>query len=642
MSYDAFNPARRKQPSLRRTTGSGELVPRHAGRNPGKTSVVARIETTAGRHRSRILVVALLLLVGVALYTLTGRSSVTTEGPRQREYARLYEDNDVDILPEKKHSPHELVQSGVGKQPKVVETIEVDPRPILRPPSRNPKEKYLAYHPHSVRELLAMDVCAAQPLIHVQGYHNQRISLENAIVLAKMLDRTLVVPPVWLGHAIPWISFDKLYNRLREARKYGLEHCRDIPKQEPIPWDCLSGYWDYTLVSWDLLVDLEAVAKKQPLVDGWDASYDWLEQELGINLQTEAAFIKDTVSYDYRVFDDPSDTTPLGKFAKRLDVDTLKQEYGQYRLLHFGSVYGTLRLSLTKPENRATRTFARQSMVFHNELLETISTTISARLGGQNAYLGLHLRLGDGVFRDKAVSNAEAIFDELVGRKLGLDNGLIAGLKQESRQLHAAKNEEMRAKRSFGDAMPDSTQPQAARAGRERRAKGTQDPHTSLPPLPIVRFRSESPLHPSLTCRGALHADPRLYALNTPIFLATDSKTLTTDPALQLFFDTFPCIFTLGDFTGSVPSLINADLPMDDLQTLKAFRNREDGVDLARFLYPMLDAMIAARGRDMLGTNMVSASIRNVFRSRDANKGDRVPSVPLQWMCYIGCIMAGR
>jgi len=79
----------------------------------------------------------------------------------------------------------------------------------------DPKEKkklphqarYLSYLPHS-------------------GFHNQRIALENALTLAKVLNRTLLIPPCLLGTAIPWIEFDKLVLRLRTiSSTSGLDHC---------------------------------------------------------------------------------------------------------------------------------------------------------------------------------------------------------------------------------------------------------------------------------------------------------------------------------------------------------------------------------------------------------------------------------
>ncbi|CAG8799593.1 21516_t:CDS:2 [Gigaspora margarita] len=64
------------------------------------------------------------------------------------------------------------------------------------------QEKYLTYLPHS-------------------GFHNQRISLINAIFLAWFLNRTLIIPPLLLykKHAlIPMRSFDRLYKDLSKLK----------------------------------------------------------------------------------------------------------------------------------------------------------------------------------------------------------------------------------------------------------------------------------------------------------------------------------------------------------------------------------------------------------------------------------------
>ncbi|KAF9650006.1 hypothetical protein BDM02DRAFT_1688632 [Thelephora ganbajun] len=53
-------------------------------------------------------------------------------------------------------------------------------------PQVQPGEKFLSYLPHS-------------------GFHNQRIALENALVLARSLNQTLLVPPVRFGRrTIPY------------------------------------------------------------------------------------------------------------------------------------------------------------------------------------------------------------------------------------------------------------------------------------------------------------------------------------------------------------------------------------------------------------------------------------------------------
>lgn len=69
---------------------------------------------------------------------------------------------------------------------------------VPRPPAS--EERYLSYNPHS-------------------GFHNQRIALTNAILLANMLNRTLLVPPVRLGKAIGWKDKATLQGLLENDRK---------------------------------------------------------------------------------------------------------------------------------------------------------------------------------------------------------------------------------------------------------------------------------------------------------------------------------------------------------------------------------------------------------------------------------------
>jgi hypothetical protein len=459
-----------------------------------------------------------------------------------------------------------------------------------------------------------------------QGYHNQRISLENALVIAKMLDRTLLIPPVWLGHSIPYISFDKLYDRVLQARKTGLEHCKDIEAPSPIPHECLGGYWDYTIVSWDYLVDMQRVAQFQPIVERWDTSYEWLQTELGIDTKKDMAIIRDSTLYEHRFYDSENDTAPLDKFSHRINISTLKTEYEHVRLLHFGTLFGTTRVRLQDRENYKARSLARSSMVFKNEYLDKISTVIKDRMGGGHAYFGLHIRLGDGVFRDNALKNAKKLFEELCEKKLGLSKEIIDSLIESDGAGDAQKNLYKRAPANLSDEpQPQPREPEplavsdmlTASNFREpisnqlTKRKIKEDPHASLPPVQQIHSRSEWPLHPSLSCRGPVHTSPELLPLNTPIYIATDSSIPDKDPSLRLFFDTFPCIFTLADLSVSRPTSLNSE-PIEEFEELNRLRNAEDHVPLAGFFYPLLDAMIASKGRDMLGTPGVSLRVHVV------------------------------
>lgn len=529
--------------------------------------------------------------------------------------------------------------------------IDLNPRPITRSPSGTQDERYMAYFPHSVRiELNLYSTLQLKIAFVAQGYHNQRISLENALVLAKMLNRTLLIPPVWLGHAIPYIAFDKMYHRVMEANKNGLEHCKDIKGPNLIPHECLGGYWDYTILSWDFLVDLQRVAQTQPIIERWDMSYAWLEENLGLDLKQDMVKVKDSTLYQYRFYDSENDTTPLDKFQSRLDIPQLRNDYANVKLLHFGTLFGTTRVHLLDKENYAMRSLARSSMVFKNEHLDKVSSTIQDRLGGDKAYFGIHLRLGDGVFRDNAARNAEKLFDELCEKKLGLAKALVAQIKGDGRtaveQRDATRDVEQMeegAKTMSDQRTSSATEKYEKRSESMAGTKKTKiDPHLALPPLARISKIADSPLHSSLKCRKALYEEEDLLPLNTPIFLATDSSIPDQDPALKLFFDTFPCIFTLSDFSSSKPTTLNSE-PIPAFEELNRLRNRDDGVPLAGFFYPLIDAMVAAKGRDMLGTPGVGHWLFFfMFVSSAYSSTHRALSVNLLWMFFTEFITIGR
>lgn len=429
------------------------------------------------------------------------------------------------------------------------------------------------------------------------------------------MNRTLLVPPVWLGRSIPYIAFDKLYYRIVQTSKTGWEHCKDADPDFAMPAECLGGYWDYTAVSWDFLVDMKRVAATQSLVDRWDMSYSWLEESLGLDLAKDMVKIKDSTLYEYRIYDSEADLRPLDKFQNRLDISKLRSAYDDYRLLHFSTLFGTTRLRLSQRDNYAIRSNARASMVFKNEHLDRISDIIRDRLGGPLAYFGIHLRVGDGVFREKAAIHAEKLFVDLCTKRLGFSQemmalliGKTAGSSTRKRDLSMTSNVQANNETSAQMMNDDSeaSLPSDQQVGSTvKRSKGRRDPHDQLKPLPEYTTLSASPLHKSLNCRSPLHQDERFVKLNTPIFLATDSQVPDRDPSFALFYEHFPCIFTLHDFSNAKATLINGE-PIPAFEELDRLRNKDDGVPLAGFFYPLLDAMVAAKGRDMLGTPGVS------------------------------------
>lgn len=453
--------------------------------------------------------------------------------------------------------------------------IDVDVHASTTAPMRSPPNtRYLAYSPHS-------------------GYHNQRMSLENALTLAFMLGRTLLVPPVWLGHAIPYISFDKLQRRLEMANKDGLEHCipfGDGTNEDPIPHEC-DDYWDWTAVDWSFLVDLSEAETIVPIRTRSSMSMSWLEDEIGLarpsgndGERSDVYELKDQTMYQYRFYDSRDDLDPLEKWGNRIDIDQFRQETDEYKLVHVGSLFGTSRLRVTLDKNADARTVFRRSMVFHTQAVDDVVTRIRDQLGGLGKYHGLHLRVGDGVFMQEAKKNMADVWERLCIDKMKIDRGVC----DELRVRGATEADEK--ERRDGKVGDDKWAALSKRANSRPQREGAYH-HAPLPPLPTIRTLADSPLAPTLSCHGSLHTEERLLPFNAPLYVATDSKLPRSDPNLAIFFAAFPCSFTLSDF-GTLP----------ELETMNRLRAAGDKTPLAQFLYPQLDAQIAAWGRTLVGT----------------------------------------
>ncbi|SJK97771.1 uncharacterized protein ARMOST_01025 [Armillaria ostoyae] len=397
-------------------------------------------------------------------------------------------------------------------------------------------EKFLAYLPHS-------------------GFHNQRIALENALTLSYMLNRTLIVPPIRLGsRPISFFSFDTLAQFLSLSGKEGLRHCARLPPRLPLPPEC-ADYFHYTHIPWDWLVNLTDIRKRQRLIHRWDLANDWIYDHLGIS-QNEIHMLKDTSPYHFRFTDRPIDDPMVGgKYKTNIYIRDLALY--PHRLLQFGSLFGTTRLQLMDPENHRVRGKARQSMTYASPELVHAATFIEKSIPGP--YLGAHIRLGDGLFEHRRHENTRFLWWHLV-------YGILNYSTEDALALESTFL-------SHSDTV-----------GRVRIPPNfTKQPRVQLPP-PSPSTASRFP------CRGIRHTALRLFALNTPLYIATDAKNPTNDPTLSLFLRTFPCTFFLEDFPHQTA-------------VLNTLVNEYDGVKLKPFLLSFLDSMVVAKAWQVVGTN---------------------------------------
>ncbi|CAG8500502.1 10666_t:CDS:1 [Acaulospora colombiana] len=422
----------------------------------------------------------------------------------------------------------------------------------------DPDEKFLAYFTHS-------------------GFHNQRVALKNALLLAKLLNRTLLMPPVLFGPPLSWSRFDKMYKKLNIFVKTGLKHCMEIPNEIPLPAECLN-YFSFTTVSWDFLFNMNPLRKWHKIIYRWESSYEWLRQNLHVNLDEDVHFIKDTTLFDYQIHDS-SDNQPLSSvFKRKLDVEELAAV--EKRVIHLGSLFGSARMAIEKPDNLRHAEFIKRYLVPHNPIILRTADRIIEQLGGVGNFIGLHIRVSDGFFMKTAHQNIDHMY------RLIIESDTTNSTSKELDIIEEDAHDQ--------DTLTDNTVTSKEQHSYDNEA-GSE-------------FHQQLTNH--IECHGPLH--PTNARINTVIFMATDARSPRKNPLLQKFFRTFPCVFLLDDFE-------------KDLAELKAVRNVEDKTPLSRFLVGILDAVISAKGKEFYGTpkstfsKYIKDTLRPVYFDEELN-----------------------
>lgn len=396
---------------------------------------------------------------------------------------------------------------------------------------------YLSYLPHS-------------------GFHNQRIAFENALLLAYLLRRTLLVPPIRLGNKpIRYIDYDTLSRYHELAGKHGLSHCPKVPPYISRPPECLD-YFETSYIPWNWLVNLSVIEAHQTMIHRPDMTQSWIEANLDVT-PSDILILRDTSPYQFRFLDTVDDIPPSkNKFLEDIYLsDLAKSKAG---LLQIGTLFGSSRLRLKNVENLLHRGLIRRSMVFANNDLMRAAYSITGALNGH--YLGVHLRSGDGNFRARIEDTVRSVWWNLLHRILGFPVVMACDIEKLINET---------ASRFCQSDTIDS----------EQRTISSSPINISV--TPSSRF--------SIKCRSPLHQKYGYQMLNIPLYVSTDIENPQTHPQLSIFRKTFPCIFFLDDFPKEIEPLDHLRSPIDD-------------VNLGPLLRPFVDALVVSKAVKVVGT----------------------------------------
>ncbi|ORY05088.1 hypothetical protein K493DRAFT_345194 [Basidiobolus meristosporus CBS 931.73] len=252
-----------------------------------------------------------------------------------------------------------------------------------------PGEKFLVYLPQDI-------------------FYQQKIALENAIMLAYYLNRSLIIPPVHLGSIIEWAPFDTLYPQVTSKSKQAKKHCSEVMLRD-LPSECLS-YTSWTRLPWSYLFDLTKIQDYVRIYEESDLSFEHMSR-YGVAKEDIQVF-KEEARYEYKFADNSAlHNNSKGHFQSLLHVSAL-QAYDQ-KLLYLHSMNGRGRVQTSHPNNYQVFQEMLKSYVWNNTVILDVANTVVDMLGGSGNYFGVEIPTLGLEFSEKIPENIESILTTL-------------------------------------------------------------------------------------------------------------------------------------------------------------------------------------------------------------------------------------
>ncbi|KAG0741780.1 hypothetical protein G6F66_002560 [Rhizopus arrhizus] len=385
------------------------------------------------------------------------------------------------------------------------------------------EEKYITYYPHS-------------------GLHNQRLAIINAIVIAKVLNRTLILPEVNVGKGTSWAPTSRYEHKMSICPGFHktADDCADFRRYVPLPAEAI--------------FDISAArANGVRIIHRTSMSETYFQDEWSAT-DEDIYRVIDTMRLSYRIYDLKENEDNMRNFTQRLDMEDLATR--QERFIVFGSLHYTNRLALSDPQLTWFINHLREEVSIGHPVVIKQALQVVSRLGGPNTFIGVHLRQGDGFFKKSMVETVNAV-------RLALEQESLAYLPTD--QL----------------TVPSTRPLTALEEETVREVQGISDTNELLNQCLIIHREDN---HPRL----------RL------IYMATDTPQPRT--TLKELHEEFPCLFTLSDFPDVIDDIIAAN-PMATGNEMVDLEYTRVGTTLNALLIPMVDATITSHGSGFIGTN---------------------------------------
>ncbi|RIA95159.1 hypothetical protein C1645_817135 [Glomus cerebriforme] len=302
-------------------------------------------------------------------------------------------------------------------KPVNVTNLKFGPSGINSFPNTSVKnEKFLTYLPHS-------------------QFHNQLIELKNAIVLAYLTNRTLIMPPILHftdSLAFPYEPLHNLYNHLnyveRVKKNRLLCNIKDSRRRYCSPK--FSKYDSFMMINWEEIFDFSWIKSQIKIINKNELSIEGLykicnipAKETTINefqdlYNNENVYVisqgdKLRNRYYYRFFDtDNSDNNyDLDNYKVPYLISNLRKR--EEKLIHTDSLFGSFRIKYEDERVIKWRSDMMRSLKVSHPILLDVTNNIVNELSGVENFLGVHVRTGDGIFKSNMGNTIDLIIEDM-------------------------------------------------------------------------------------------------------------------------------------------------------------------------------------------------------------------------------------
>jgi hypothetical protein len=280
--------------------------------------------------------------------------------------------------------------------------------------SFNKNEKFLTYIPHS-------------------QFHNQLIELKNAMILAYLTNRTLIMPPIihfTRNFSIPHAPLNRLYDRINyyeNIKKIRLSCNKNNSRNGYCSMNYIK-HDSFIMINWEEIFDLDWIKNQIKIINRNDFSIEGLSKLCNIpkvyddfedllkdndNIFVLSQGYQAKNRYYYRFFDtvNVDNNYDLINYESPYLISDLQKR--KEKLIHMDSLFGNFRINFEDENIIKWKSEMNRNLLISHPILLNVVDNIINELGGFGSFLGIHVRTGDSIFKENIKNTIDLIIEDI-------------------------------------------------------------------------------------------------------------------------------------------------------------------------------------------------------------------------------------